>query len=331
MQAMKQRILGKTHYSVSEIGLGCWQFGGDFGPIEEPKKTEILATAQLHNVNFFDTADVYGNGNSETIIGNFSSDNQEFKNRVVATKVGRSSDLYPNNYDYETIEKCIRESANRLQIKSIDLAQLHCVPSSILKNGVIFKTMDDLVKRGLIKSWGASVETLEEAHICLKQPGCSSLQIIFNLFRQDPVWSLFEAAQAKNVGIIVRLPLASGILTGKFNATHQFHETDHRNFNRDGSFFSVGETFSGIEQKKAIELTSLLRGFVPEGLTLSDFALRWILDHEAVSTVITGCSDKTQIAQNVRASTLPSLPLITHTKLREIYLSDIKPYIRCPV
>ena len=331
MQKMKQRILGKTHYSISEIGLGCWQFGGDFGPMEEPKKTEILATAGLNNVNFFDTADVYGNGNSETIIGNFSSINQEFNNRIIATKVGRSADLYPNNYDYETVEKCIKQSAIRLRINSIDLVQLHCVPTSILENGTIFKTMDDLVKRGLIKHWGASVETLEEAHICLKQPGCSSLQIIFNLFRQDPIWSLFEEAQANNVGIIVRLPLASGILTGKFSASHQFHETDHRNFNRDGSFFSIGETFSGIELSKAVQLTSLFGEFIPEGWTLSDFALRWILDHEAVSTVITGCSDKIQISQNVRASSLPPLPLISHTRLREIYLSEIKPHIRCAI
>lgn len=211
------------------------------------------------------------------------------------------------------------------------MVQLHCVPTSILENGTIFKTMDDLVKRGLIKHWGASVETLEEAHICLKQPGCSSLQIIFNLFRQDPIWSLFEEAQANNVGIIVRLPLASGILTGKFSASHQFHETDHRNFNRDGSFFSVGETFSGIELSKAVQLTSLFDEFIPKGWTLSDFALRWILDHEAVSTVITGCSDKIQISQNVRASSLPPLPLISHTRLREIYLSEIKPHIRCAI
>tara|TARA_B100001057_G_scaffold486497_1_gene567771 strand:+ start:465 stop:1451 length:987 start_codon:yes stop_codon:yes gene_type:complete len=328
---MKNRILGKTGYKVSEVGLGCWQLGGDFGPIEDDKAKKILANAQLNHVNFIDTADVYGKGKSETLIGNFFPSKRESNNNVIATKIGRSTDLYPDKYNHKIIEQSIRESAERLQTNSIDLVQLHCIPTSILKNGIIFEIMDSLVKQGLIKHWGSSVETLEEAHICIKQPGCSSLQIIFNLFRQDPVWSLFNEAKARKVGIIARLPFASGILTGKFSTNHQFDESDHRNYNRDGAFFSVGETFSGIEQSKAVELSSLFEDFVPEGWTLSDFALRWILDHEAVSTVITGCSEATQIIQNVSSSKLPSIPMSNHAKLREIYLSDIKPYIRCPV
>ena len=325
---MKQRILGKTGYQISEIGIGCWQFGGDFGPISDAQSTSTLRAAYDEHVRFYDTADVYGAGRSENVIGQFAKTHEDM---IIATKVGRMPALYPDNYSAADVEAHIKDSIKRLGIDALDLVQLHCVPTAILRQGDIFNVMNDLQEKGLIKAWGASVETLEEADLCLEEEGCASLQIIFNLYRQDAVWSLFEKAKEKNVGIIVRLPLASGILTGKFNADHQFDESDHRHFNRDGAHFSVGETFSGIEQSKAVALLEEIKPFVPDGWGLADFALRWILDHEAVSTVIAGCSHPDQITRNVRASTLPSLSAETHDALADIYKDKIRHFIRCPI
>ena len=325
---MRQRRLGKTGYQVSEIGIGCWQFGGDFGPITDAQSTATLAAAHKADVTFYDTADVYGEGRSEQVIGDFA---KAHKDMIIATKVGRMAALYPDNYQENDVEAHIQDSLTRLGVDALDLVQLHCVPTDILKQGQIFQVMNNLQAKGLIKAWGASVETIEEARLCLAQDGCATLQIIFNLYRQDAIWSLFDEAKARDVGIIVRLPLASGILTGKFAADHKFDESDHRNFNRDGAHFSVGETFSGIEQQKAVALLDEIRPFVPEGWSLADFALRWILDHKAVSSVIAGCSHPDQIERNVRAASLAPLSDETHATLIDIYKDKIRPLIRCPI
>ena len=325
---MEIRRLGKTNFMVSEIGIGCWQFGGDFGPIDDETSVATLQAAHQADVTFYDTADVYGAGRSERVIGAFANSH---KPMIIATKVGRMPALYPDNYAADDVKRHIEESLTRLDVSQLDLVQLHCVPPQILGDGALFGIMDDLQSQGLIKAWGASVETIEEAHICLAQTGCSSLQIIFNLYRQDAIWSLFDDAKAKDVGIIVRLPLASGILTGKYDATHQFAETDHRHFNRDGAHFSVGETFSGIAQPTAVALLDYIRPHVPEGWSLSDFALRWILDHDAVSSVIAGCSHPSHIERNIKASALPRLSDDTHHALRECYERDIRHHIRCPI
>ena len=325
---MRQRRLGKSGYQVSEIGIGCWQFGGDFGPITDAQSTATLAAAHKADVTFYDTADVYGEGRSEQVIGDFA---KAHKDMIIATKVGRMAALYPDNYQENDVEAHIQDSLTRLGVNALDLVQLHCVPTDILKQGQIFQVMNNLQAKGLIKAWGASVETIEEARLCLAQDGCATLQIIFNLYRQDAIWSLFDEAKARDVGIIVRLPLASGILTGKFAADHKFDESDHRNFNRDGAHFSVGETFSGIEQQKAVALLDEIRPFVPEGWSLADFALRWILDHKAVSSVIAGCSHPDQIERNVRAASLAPLSDETHATLIDIYKDKIRPLIRCPI
>ena len=325
---MEIRRLGKTNFMVSEIGIGCWQFGGDFGPISDAQSTDTLAAAHKANVSFYDTADVYGAGRSEQVIGDFAKNH---KDMIIATKVGRMAALYPDNYEQDDVEAHIKGSLMRLGVEALDLVQLHCVPTQILKEGRIFEVMNNLKAKGLIKAWGASVETIEEAKLCIAEDNCATLQIIFNLYRQDAIWSLFDDAKARDVGIIVRLPLASGILTGKFSADHKFDESDHRNFNRDGAHFSVGETFSGIEQHKAVALLDEIRPFVPKGWSLADFALRWILDHEAVSSVIAGCSHPDQIERNVRTTSLPPLPSETHDALMAVYKEKIRPLIRCPI
>lgn len=326
---MNKRKLGKSGFEVSEIGLGCWQFGGDFGAIDDARALATLTAATQAGVTFFDTADVYGSGHSETLIGRYC---QESGARpTIATKVGRSAELFPGNYGYEDVRRHLDASAERLRTDRIDLIQLHCVPTDILRNGAIFEVMNRLVDEGVCRHWGASVETLEEADICLGQENLTSLQIIFNVFRQDAVWELFERARAADVGIIVRLPLASGLLTGKFTADTVFEASDHRNYNRDGAAFSVGETFSGIELATGVELANELKQFVPDGWSMADFSLRWILDHPAVSSVIAGCSRPAQVEANARVTDLPPLPGDVHAALKAFYQQRVRSQIRCPV
>ena len=323
---MQSRRLGKSGLEVSEIGIGCWQLGGDFGAIDDERAFATLAAASAAGITFFDTADVYGGGRSETLIGRYLA--QSGATPVVATKVGRSADLYPDGYEYAAIRDHLKASAERLGVDALDLVQLHCVPPAELRAGAIFDTMNRLVSEGLCRHWGASVETIEEAALCLEQERLTSLQIIFNLFRQDAAWELFDRAQEADVGIIVRLPLASGLLTGKFTADSVFEERDHRNYNRDGAAFSVGETFSGIPLATGVELVDGLRSHLPQGWSLADLSLRWILDHPAVSSIIAGCSRPDQVTANARASALPALPDATHAALKAYYLDRVRSTIR---
>lgn len=321
---MKTRILGKTGYEVSEIGLGCWQLGGDFGPVGDEAATAILDAAQAAGISFWDTADVYGGGLSESRIGAHGKG----RDVKVATKVGRSGALFPDSFTREGVRESLMGSAQRLGVKTLDLAQLHCVPEAVLRDGAIFGWMDEFREEGLVRHWGASVETIDEGMLCLEQPGCATLQIIFNLFRQDAAKELLPKAAEKNVGIIVRLPLASGLLSGKYDKDTRFDLTDHRNYNRDGAAFSVGETFSGIKFERGIELVQELKGLAPEGVPLSQFALRWVLDHPQVSTVIAGVSKVEQIADNVAASERKSLFPALMMQLGEWYAKEVKPEIR---
>lgn len=326
---MNNRKLGKSGLDISEIGLGCWQFGGDFGAIDDARATAILSAATAAGINFFDTADVYGAGRSETLIGQYCYDIPE--RPTIATKVGRSGDLFPGNYAHGDVRRHLEDSARRLGIDRLDLIQLHCVPTEVLRDGAIFDVMNQLVAEGFCRHWGASVETLEEAELCLAQENLTSLQIIFNLFRQDAVWDIFDRARAADVGIIARLPLASGLLTGKFTADTEFEPSDHRNYNRDGAAFSVGETFSGIPLATGVELADGLKPFVPEGWSLADFSLRWILDHPAVSSVIAGCSRPQQVEANARVTDLPPLSDDVHAELKAFYLQRVRPQIRCAI
>ncbi|WIJ25986.1 aldo/keto reductase [Devosia sp. RR2S18] len=321
---MKTRVLGKTGYEVSEIGLGCWQLGGDFGPVGDETANAILDAANAAGVNFWDTADVYGGGLSERRIGA----HPKGPGVHVATKLGRGAGLYPDGYSKEAIRASLLASAERLNVATLDLAQLHCVPTEVLRRGAIFGWMDELQAEGLVRHWGASVETIEEGLICLDQPGCATLQIIFNLFRQDAAKDLLPMAAEKNVGIIVRLPLASGLLSGKFDKETRFDPSDHRNYNADGKAFSVGETFSGVPFERGVELVAELKGYAPEGMPMSQFALRWILDHPQVSTIIAGVSKPEQLKDNVAASERKSLFPALLGQLDQWYEQNVKPAIR---
>lgn len=322
---MKTRRLGKTGYQVTEIGLGCWQLGGDFGEVSETLAADILGTATDLGVNFWDTADVYGGGLSETRI---AASAKKPDGLHIATKLGRDGSLYPDKYTKDGVRKSLEGSAKRLGVERLDLAQLHCVPRSVLDDGAIFGWMEDFKRDGLIAHWGASVETVEEGLLCLEQPGCATLQIIFNLFRQDAVAELLPRAKAADVGIIVRLPLASGLLSGKYTADHQFAKEDHRNFNRDGAFFNVGETFSGLPFAEGVRLVNEMKNLLPEETPLAQSALRWILDHEAVSSIIAGVTKPRQLEGNVAASALPPFDANRHARLAAFYQDDVRPLVR---
>ncbi|WP_196259361.1 aldo/keto reductase [Pelagibacterium limicola] len=322
---MKTRRLGKTGYEISEIGLGCWQLGGDFGPMGDEDASTILATAALHGINFWDTADVYGAGLSEHRIGMFYGKPEGL---VVATKVGRTDTLFPDKYTCGGVRDCLQASIKRLGVEALDLVQIHCVPRDVLADGEIFTWLEDFVVEGLIRHYGASVETVEEGFLCLEHKGLSSLQIIFNIFRQDANETLLDAARDKDVGIIVRLPLASGLLSGKFRKDTEFAASDHRNYNRDGASFSVGETFGGIPFEKGVELAEGLKSMLPEGMNLAQMALRWILDHDAVSTIIAGVSRPEQVPVNAAASDLSPLSAQLHEQLADYYRSEVRPHIR---
>jgi len=323
---MNYRTLGKSGFKVSEIGLGCWQLGNDFGPVEDAEAIAILDSASEQGVTFFDTADVYGGGLSESRIGSWRQ--KQSLPPLIATKVGRNAQLYPNGYSKSAIRESLQASAKRLGVECIDLAQLHCVPSEVLFDGEILTWMEDLQQEGLIAQFGASVEMIDEALFALKHPKLTSLQVLFNLFRQDAIERLFPAAAEADVGIIVRLPLASGLLSGHMTLDRKFAEGDHRNYNRDGNAFHVGETFNGLPYEKGIELADAVKGLLPEGQDLLDVALRWILDQPQVSTIIAGVSRHQQILRNARASQLAPLDPQTHERLAKFYFENVRQHIR---
>ena len=322
---MQYRRLGKTNYQVSEIGLGCWQLGGDFGAIDDQQSSAILDKALSDGVDFWDTADVYGGGLSESRVGAKLKGRTDVK---VATKVGRNGSLFPDKYTKAGVKESLAGSARRLGVETIDLAQLHCVPSKVLEDGAIFTWLDDLRQEGLIRFYGASVETIAQGLLCLKSPNIATLQIIFNLFRQDAVTELLPAAQKADVGIIVRLPLASGLLSGKFGKGQKFAPEDHRNYNRDGAAFSVGETFSGLPFDIGVDRVKDLEALNTTGWPLSQFALRWLLDHPAVSTIIAGVSKPAQLDDNVAAAGRPALSPELHGKLAAFYADKVRASVR---
>ncbi len=324
---MKQRTLGRTGLKVSEVGLGCWQFGGDFGPVSEAAVADIIDTAMTSQINFFDTADVYGAGRSERLLG---AHLQHCPDIRVATKYGRGPDTWPDKYSLMNLRDAVRRAQDRLRRDRIDLLQLHCVPRELLARGEVFDWLRTLQQEQHIAHFGASVETVDEALICTEQDDLASLQVIFNIFRQKMIEELFPVAQQKNIGIIVRLPLASGLLSGKFRKDTQFSERDHRRYNRNGEAFNVGETFAGLPFEKGVDLTEELRQWVPKDLSMAQMAMRWILDHDAVTTVIAGASSAEQVRGNASASELEPLSEDIHQQLSRFYESKVKAHIRGP-
>ena len=324
---MKTRLLGNNGFKISEVGLGCWQIGADWGlEINKNKALEILNEAVENGIDFFDTADVYGNGRSESLIGEFlKTTNNTIK---VATKFGRSANVYPNNYTEKALRETVDASRKRLNKDTLDLLQLHCIPLEELKKGKVFDWLRTLKHEGKIAHFGASGESVEEGLLCIEQKELQSLQVIYNIFRQKLTKELLPQAYKKGVGIIVRLPLASGLLSGKFSTETTFADNDHRNFNKDGKAFNVGETFAGIPFEKGIELSNKLKEFCPPKSSMIAFALRWILDHKEVTTIIPGASSANQIKQNAQVSNLPFLSSALMSELNNFYQSNIQQHIR---
>lgn len=324
---MKYRKFGGTDKQVSEIGLGTWQLGADWGDVNDATAEKVLATAIDSGVTFFDTADCYGEGLSEERLGKFfkTSSAEVF----IATKLGR----FPKpggteNFSMEQFRLHTENSLKRLGLDCLDLTQVHCPPTELIKQGEMFDWLRTLKKEGKIKEFGLSVESMEEAEFCLQQEGLSSLQIIFNVLRQKPIDTIFDLALQKKVALIIRLPLASGLLSGKLNNNTSFPSNDHRNFNQNGEHFNVGETFSGLPFEKGIEIVDQLNKIIPNEIPLSLAALRWILDYDAVSVVIPGSKSAEQVQHNCRASELTPLTPSLHEKLKQFYQQDVAPFIR---
>jgi aryl-alcohol dehydrogenase-like predicted oxidoreductase len=326
---MKTRPFGSAPFNVSEIGLGCWQLGGsDWGAVDDGAALAILGAAADAGVDFFDTADVYGSGRSETLVGRFLRETG--RPIRVASKLGRTGELYPDRYTEAGLRAATEASLRRLGVEALDLTQLHCVPTEVLRRGEVFEWLRGLKAEGKIRAFGASVESVEEGLLCLAQPDLASLQVIFNVFRQLPAERLLPEAQARGAAIIVRLPLASGVLAGGFTRATSFPAADHRNYNRDGAAFNVGETFAGLPFEKAVELADALKPLAPAGWTMAQFTQRWILDHPAVTTVITGASRVAQVGANASVSDLAPLSPALHARLAEFYRTEVRAFIRGP-
>lgn len=323
---MEYRRLGKTGYRISAIGFGAWPIGSDYGPTDDATSLKALHAAADAGVTFFDTADVYGDGRSERVIGQFLRQ-RSGERLYVATKIGQRVPLDMANYSAAAFRGWIDDCRTNLQVDQLDLVQLHCLPTAIYYRPDLFEALDRLVEAGVIAHYGVSVEKVEEALKAIEYPGVASVQLIFNLLRQRPMDRFFGEAVTRDVGVIARVPLASGLLTGKFTAGSTFDPTDHRSYNRHGEEFDVGETFAGIDFETGLAIVEELRPLVPAGATLAQFALRWILMHDAVSVAIPGAKTPEQARANAAAADLVPLPGATLKQVDEIYQARVKPLV----
>ena len=320
---MKFRNFSDLGWKVSEIGLGCWQIGWCWGDISEKDSREILKEALNNGVNFFDTSDMYGDGRSERFIGELIKSTSE--KIYVTTKLGRRTrgTNYEKGFKEKYMEEFVDRSLINLGIESIDLVQLHCPPSDSISNKEMYEIMDDLVAKGKIQYYGISVHKVSDALEAINFPNIKSIQIVFNIFRQKPIEKLFIEAKKKKVAIIARGPLASGLLTGEINENTKFAENDHRNYNREGKFFDVGDTFSGVNFEKGIEAVKELTKLLPVGFSMTDLSLKWILMHDAVTVVIPGAINKEQVFKNTNSSELSEISSI-YNDINSIYDELIK-------
>ncbi len=321
---MENRKIARLGREVSVVGLGCWQLGADWGEVDENDALGVLHAAADNGVTFFDTADVYGDGRSERLVGRFLAERGDV---FVATKMGRRVEQVPENYVAANFREWNDRSRRNLGVDTLDLVQLHCPPTPVYSSDAVYDALDAMVGEGRIKAYGVSVETCEEALTALARPNVASVQIILNCLRLKPLERVLPAAAEAGAGIIARVPLASGLLSGRYTAQTTFAENDHRNYNRHGDAFDVGETFSGVPYEVGLEAVERLRGLVPSGRTLAQFALRWIIDQPGVSTVIPGARNAGQAAANTAAAALPPLSAEAAAAVRETYDELIRPLV----
>lgn len=322
---MIYRPLGRTGWNVSAISFGAWAIGGTWGDTDDTAAMAALHRALDRGVNFFDTADVYGDGHSERLLARLRRERPSDPFHV-ATKAGRR--LNPHVAEgYRDLRPFIERSLQNLETDAIELLQLHCPPSAVYAMPEVFGALDDLVREGKLRHYGVSVERIDEALAALKFPGVQSVQIIFNLFRQRPAATFLPAAQAAQVGVLARLPLSSGMLSGKFTRSSTFGADDHRGFNRQGEAFDKGETFSGVDYEQGLATVEELRGLLPEGVSMARLALRWILMHEGITCAIPGGRTPAQVDENVSAADLAALPAPLMQALADLYQRRIAPQV----
>jgi aryl-alcohol dehydrogenase-like predicted oxidoreductase len=325
--SIPERRFGRTGWSVSAVGFGAWAIGGSWGQVGEEDAKKALNAALDAGMTFIDTADVYGDGRSERIVRDVLKARGGEK-PIVATKAGRRLNPHvADGYTPENLEAFVDRSLGNLGVEALDLVQLHCPPVEVYYRPEVFEAMDGLVQKGKVRFYGVSVEKVEEALKAIAFPNVSSVQIIYNMFRQRPAEHFFAEAKRRDVGVVVRVPLASGMLTGKMSAQTQFPADDHRNFNRHGERFDVGETFAGVPFEVALEAVEALRAVVPVGATMAQAALRWILMEEAVSVVIPGAKNRSQAEGNAAAASLAPLPAQAMARVREVYERLVAPHV----
>jgi len=303
---MESCILGRTGRNVSVIGLGTWQLGADWGDVSEDDALAVLDASVENGVTFFDTADVYGDGRSESLIGRFRAANPDL-DLTVATKMGRRVDQTPENYTAANFRAWVDRSRKNLGVDTLDLVQLHCPPTAVFHNNAVYDALDALVDDQSIAAYGVSVEEADQALAAIERPGIATVQIIFNAFRLKPLDAVLPAAAEAGVGIIVRVPLASGLLSGKYTAETTFAASDHRTFNRHGEAFDQGETFSGVDFEEGVAAAQEFARAVPEGVSVPQAALKWIVEQPGVSTVIPGARNVSQATSNAQAASVPAL------------------------
>ena len=322
---MESRTLGRTGRTVSVVGLGTWQLGADWGEVSEKDARAVLDASVEAGVTLLDTADVYGDGRSERFIGGFLRDHRSDTGAgiTVATKMGRRVDQVPENYVLESFRAWTERSRRNLGVDTLDLVQLHCPPTAVYTDDELYDALDTLVEEGAVAAYGVSVEKVEEALAAIARPHVATVQIIANAFRLKPLDEVFPRALEAGVGIICRVPLASGLLSGKYDETTTFAEDDHRSFNRDGSAFDVGETFSGVDYETGLvaarEFGELVRAEAPEGTTSAQAAIAWLWQHEAVSSVIPGARNVEQARGNAAAGSVPQLSEAFDAGVHRIY------------
>jgi aryl-alcohol dehydrogenase-like predicted oxidoreductase len=321
---VEQRQVQRLGRSVSVVGLGTWQLGADWGDVDAGAARAVLETAVEHGVMFFDTADVYGDGRSERFCGELHRAHPEL---FVATKMGRRVEQLAANYNRENFLAWNQRSRANLEMEALDLVQLHCPPDGVYLDDAVFQALDELVASGRIRAYGVSVETVQQALWAIARPGVSTVQIVLNCFRRKPVEEVLPAAREAGVGIIARVPLASGLLSGRYDEHTVFAADDHRSYNRHGEAFDVGETFAGVPFEVGVRAANELKALVDPGVTLAQFALRWVIDQEGVSTVIPGARNAEQVEQNVSAAALPPLRQDQVDGVRDVYDRLIREHV----